>query len=37
MCGKTEIVEVLLKAKANLNAQDAHGETALIKVNIYYL
>lgn len=31
MCGKTEIVEVLLKAKANLNAQDAHGETALIK------
>lgn len=31
MCGKTEIVEVLLKAKANVNAQDAHGETALIK------
>lgn len=31
MTGKTDIVKVLLKEKALINAMDGHGETALIK------
>ena len=33
MHGKTDIVKVLIKEKAQINALDGHGETPLIKVS----
>ena len=33
MKGKADIVKVLIKAKAEINALDGHGETPLIKVS----
>ena len=33
MTGKTDIVKVLIKEKAEINGLDGHGETPLIKVS----